>query len=106
MDSGLTNWDDEIHVHGRVYTFSRHLRFSLHRHPEATKRNIEQVLINPIRQEPLSDRRFLYWGYLPDMAQFMKIVEDRLPTGEYQILSAYCPIEQPTQEQIYGETTA
>jgi hypothetical protein len=94
---------DEIHVRGRVYTFSRHLRASLHRHPEATIGNVEYVLLNPARQEPVGARRFIYWGYLPQVDQFMKIVEDRLTTGEYQILSAYCPIEQPTREEIYGQ---
>ncbi len=93
---------DEILAHGRAYTFSRHLRNNLHRHPEATKENVEHVLLNPARQEPEGNRRFIYWGYLSQMDQFMIVVEDRLPTGEYQVLSAYCPVQQPTWEEIYG----
>lgn len=102
----MTEWDEEIHARGRVYTLSQHLRDNRHRHPEATKENIERVLINPARQEPVGDRRYLYWGYLPYMEQFMKIIEDRLPNGEYQILSAYCPVRQPTLEGIHGGGTA
>lgn len=105
MERGLAEKDDEIHIYGRLYTFSRHLRASLHRHPEATKENIEYVLLAPVKQERVSNRRVIYWDYLPQLNQFMMIVEDRLPSGEYQVLSAYCPIEQPTGEQIYGQST-
>ena len=93
----------EIHVHGRVYTYSRHLRANLHRHPEATVENIGRVLRDPAKREKESDRRYIYWGYVPREDKFMIVVEDRLPTGEYQILSAYCPIEQPSREEIYGQ---
>ena len=101
----MTDRDEEIHVRGRIYTFSRHLRNNIHRHPEATKENVEHVLLDPVRQEPEGNRRFIYWGYLSQMGQFMIVVEDRLPTGEYQVLSAYCPVQQPTREEIYGRNT-
>ena len=93
----------EIHLHGRVYTYSRHLRDNLHRHPEATEDNVGHVLLNPARRDPDGDRRIVYWSELPHQNLFMKVVVDRLPTGEFQVLSAYCPLAQPTREEIYGQ---
>ena len=98
--------DAQIHAHGRVYTYSRHLRENLYRHPEATGENVRHVLLNPARQDADGDRRIAYWSDLPNRNLFMKVVVDRLPTGEFQILTAYCPIVQPTREEIYGRDPA
>ena len=94
----MTQGSDEIRVHGRIYRHSNHFRNSIHRHPEATNENIEYVLMNPFYQETQGPRRTVYWRYIPELEKHMKVVEDRLPTGELQILTAYCPSQTPLHE--------
>lgn len=85
----MTNWDDEIHVHGRVYTFSRHWRDKAENKKDATKSEIEFVLLEPSYRRLDGPRRTVYWRYIPERGRHLKVVEDRIPTGEYQILTAH-----------------
>jgi hypothetical protein len=98
LSGGVAGDNYEIHVRGRVYTYSRHFIQNLPTRPEATKEYIEYVLLNPSYQERQGPRRIIYWRYVPGLGKHMKVVEDQLPTGELQILSAHCPRQNPPDE--------
>ena len=89
---GLADTDDKIYVRGRVYTFSRHY---LSKRPDAkiaTNAQIRYVMLESSRFERQGDRREVYEGYVPELAINLRVVIDRLNTGEYQILTVY-PVE-------------
>lgn len=79
----------EIRVGGRVYTYSRHYRDKHPSEREASDEQIRYALLNPYRQRNDGPRRTVYWRYLPEWGHYLKVVEDRLPTGERQILTAH-----------------
>lgn len=97
----MTEWDGEIHVHDRVYTFSRHWRDKPDELREASKEEIRYVLLDPSHRRPDGPRRTVYWRYIHDRRKYLRVVEDRLPTGEYQILTAYPDDEVDAQWEIH-----
>ena len=82
MDWQPTERDDEIHVHGRVYTFSRHYRDKQPEEKIATITQIRYVMLEPSHYEQQGDRRAVYERYVPDLGINLRVVEDRLDTGE------------------------
>lgn len=83
--------DDEIHVHGRIYTFSRHYRDKPPEEKIATPSQIRYVMLEPSHFEQQGNRRAVYERYVPELELYLRVVEDRLDTGEWQILTAYEP---------------
>ena len=79
----------EIRVGGRVYTYSRHWRDKPQHWKQANDAQIEFVLREPAYQQPDGPRRTVYERYVPELGFVLRVVEDRLPTGEFQILTAY-----------------
>lgn len=79
----------EIRVGGRVYTHSRHWRDKHPAEREASDEQIRYVLLNPFQQRDEGPRRTVYERYVPELGFVLRVVEDRLPTGEFQILTAY-----------------
>ena len=87
----MTERDDEIHVHGRVYTFSRHYRDKPDDEKIATNEQIRFVMLEPSYFQQQGNRRAVYERYVPELVTILRVVEDRLDTGEWQILTAYEP---------------
>lgn len=87
----MTERDDEIHVHGRIYTFSRHYRDKPQEEKIATTAQVLFVMLSPAHFERQGNRRAVYERYVPDLGINLRVVEDRLDTGEWQILTAYDP---------------
>lgn len=83
--------DDEIHVHGRVYTLSRHYRDKPAEEKIATSAQIRYVMLEPSYFQQQGNRRAVYERYVPELGIHLRVVEDRLDTGEWQILTAYRP---------------
>ena len=81
--------DDEIHVRGLVYTFSRHYRDKPPEKQEANRDEIRFVLSEPSHRRPDGPRRTVYWRYVEARSEYLRVVEDQLPSGERQILTAY-----------------
>lgn len=79
----------EIRVGGRVYTHSRHWRDKPQHRKQANDAQIEYVLREPAHRQPDGPRRTVYERYVPELGFVLRVVEDRLPTGEFQILTAY-----------------
>ena len=96
----MTNWEGEIHVHGRVYTFSRHWRDKPEERKEANKEEIRYVLLEPSHRRLDGPRRTVYWRYIYPRGKYMRVVEDRLPAGEYQVLTAYPDDEVEAEWEI------
>ena len=82
---------EEIHVHGRVYTFSRHYRDKPDDEKIATSEQIRSVMLEPSYFQQQGNRRAVYERYVPELEIILRVVEDRLDTGEWQILTAYEP---------------
>ena len=85
----MNEGDGEIHVHGRVYTYSRHYRDKPPEKQEADKDEIRFVLSAPSHRRPDGPRRTVYWRYVEAREEYLRVVEDQLPSGERQILTAY-----------------
>lgn len=92
--------DEEIHVHGRVYTFSRHYRDKPHELKEASIEEIRYVLLEPSHRRLDGPRRTVYWRHINTRRVYLRVVEDRLDTGEYQILTAYPDYDVDVQWEI------
>jgi hypothetical protein len=97
----MTDGSDEIHVNEKVYRHSRHYRAKPLDEREVTNAQIEYVLLNPFHQEEQGPRRTIYWRYVPELKAYLKVVEDRLPTGELQILTAYLETKTPLNWENY-----
>ena len=82
---------DEIHVHGRVYTFARHYRDKTDDERVATNAQIRFIMLEPAYFEQQGNRRAIYERFVPELGVTMRVVEDRLDTGEWQILTVYKP---------------
>lgn len=87
----MTERDDEIHVHGRVYTFSRHYRDKPAEEKIATNDQIRYVMLEPSFYQRQGNRRAVYERYVFELGTDLRVVEDRLDTGEWQILTVYPP---------------
>ena len=96
----MTERDDEIHVPGRIYTFSRHYRDKPDELKQANKEEIRYVLLEPSHRRLDGSRRTAYWRYIHDRREYLRVVEGRLDTGEYQILTAYPNDEVDAQWEI------
>ena len=87
----MTERDDEIHVHGRIYTYSRHYRDKPDNEKIATKEQIRFVMLEYSFFQQQGNRRAVYERFVPELGIDLRVVEDRLNTGEWQILTAYKP---------------
>ena len=96
----MTERDDEIHVHGRIYTYSQHYRDKPDELKQAYKEEIGYVLLEPSHRRLDGPRRTAYWRYIHNRGEYLRVVEDRLDTGEYQILTAYPDDEVDVQWEI------
>ena len=83
--------DEEIHVHGRIYTFSRHYRDKPNEEKIATNEQIRFVMLESAYFEQQGNRRAIYERFVPELGMYLRVVEDRLDTGEWQILTVYEP---------------
>ena len=73
----MTERDDEIHVHGRSYTFSRHYLEKPGEEKIATTSQIRYVMVQPSYFQQQGNRRAVYERYVPelgiDLRAYLKI---------------------------------
>ena len=91
MEDESLDRDGQIRVHGRVYTFSRHYRDKLDEEKIATNEQIRFIILEPAFFEQQGNRRAICERFVPELRVTLRVVEDRLDTGEWQILTVYKP---------------
>ena len=81
--------DGVIRAWGRIYTFSRHYLDKPDGDKIATNAQIRYVMIEPSHFQQQGNRRAIYERFVPELGIKLRVVEDRLSTGEWQILTVY-----------------
>lgn len=81
--------DGVIRVWGRIYTFSQHYLDKPDEDKIATNAQILYVMSEPSHFQQQGNRRAIYERFVPELGIKLRVVEDRLSTGEWQILTVY-----------------